>query len=284
MGARLAGRQPRRRARRVRRRARRELRAVQRRDRDRQRAHRAVRRMAADAAPGDRAYAGPDVPVLVLSGRADLRTPLEDARRTAAQYPRAQVLAVPGVGHSVLTTDISGCALAARSRSCAPSRSRSARGRRAERAPRPSPRRTRRPRSARFARPRLDGVAGRTISAVTVTLTGIGFDLAASPPDGTTRYPGLRGGYVRGSARSLQLVNAEWIRGVRVSGPARRQRARHADRERRPGERDDHLHPQRRTRRDRRSRLHPALNRPGIGRASDTSGRHEDARPAGARA
>ena len=85
-------------------------------------------------------------------------------------------------------------------------------------APSRSPRRTRRPRSARCARPALDGVAGRTISAVTVTLTGIGFDLAASPPDGTTRYPGLRGGYIRGSARSLQLVNAEWIRGVRVSG------------------------------------------------------------------
>ena len=81
-----------------------------------------------------------------------------------------------------------------------------------------SPRRTRRPRSARCARPRSTGIAGRTISAVTVTLTGIGFDLAASPPDGTTRYPGLRGGYVRGTGRSLQLVDAEWIRGVRVSG------------------------------------------------------------------
>ena len=64
----------------------------------------------------------------------------------------------------------------------------------------------------------VGGLAGRTISAVTVTLTGIGFDLAASPPDGTTRYPGLRGGYVRGTGTSLQLVNAEWIRGVRVSG------------------------------------------------------------------
>ena len=62
--------------------------------------------------PDSVSYAGPDVPVLVLSGRADLRTPLEDARRTAAQYPSAQLLAVPGVGHSVLTTDISGCALA----------------------------------------------------------------------------------------------------------------------------------------------------------------------------
>ncbi len=40
----------------------------------------------------------------------DLRTPLESARRTAAQYPNAKLLAVPGVGHSVLSTDLSGCA------------------------------------------------------------------------------------------------------------------------------------------------------------------------------
>ncbi|HWT92049.1 MAG TPA: alpha/beta fold hydrolase [Solirubrobacteraceae bacterium] len=53
---------------------------------------------------------GPDVPVLVLAGRDDLRTPLEDARRTAAQYPQATLVAVPNTGHSVLTTDVSGCA------------------------------------------------------------------------------------------------------------------------------------------------------------------------------
>ena len=56
---------------------------------------------------------GPDVPVLVLSGRSDLRTPQEDARRIAAQYPAARFLSVPDVGHSVLTSDTSGCALEA---------------------------------------------------------------------------------------------------------------------------------------------------------------------------
>ena len=64
--------------------------------------------------PRPSSYLGPDVPVLVLCGRADLRTPLEDARRTAAQYPNASVLAVPGVGHSVLSTDLSGCAVRGR--------------------------------------------------------------------------------------------------------------------------------------------------------------------------
>jgi pimeloyl-ACP methyl ester carboxylesterase len=164
------------------------------------------------------AYGGPSVPVLILSGRADLRTPLEDARRTAAQYPSAQVLAVPGVGHSVLSSDISDCAIdgtVAFLRGQAVEKcSRSSAGARAQAIAAPYA-----PDTLAELRPTgLGGTPGRTISAVTVTLTGIAFDLAASPPDGTTRYPGLRGGYIRGTATSLQLVNAEWIRGVRVSG------------------------------------------------------------------
>jgi pimeloyl-ACP methyl ester carboxylesterase len=55
--------------------------------------------------------ATPDVPVLVLSGRDDIRTPLEGALAVAAAYPRATVLAVPHVGHSVLTMDSEHCAL-----------------------------------------------------------------------------------------------------------------------------------------------------------------------------
>ena len=163
-------------------------------------------------------YGGPDVPVLILSGRADLRTPLEDARRTAAQYPGAKVLAVPGVGHSVLTSDISDCAIdgtvAFLRGQPVEKCSRTSSGARSQAIAAPYA-----PDTIGELRPTgVGGLAGRTISAVTVTLTGIGFDLAASPPDGTTRYPGLRGGYVRGTGTSLQLVNAEWIRGVRVSG------------------------------------------------------------------
>jgi hypothetical protein len=51
----------------------------------------------------------PDVPVLVLSGDRDIRTPTAGARAVAARFPRAQVLVVPGVGHSVLTADFSLC-------------------------------------------------------------------------------------------------------------------------------------------------------------------------------
>ena len=203
--------------------------------------------------------------MLVLAGRADLRTPLEDARRTAAQYPNAQLLAVRDVGHSVLDSEVSGCVLAATvgflrghavepvavwpSPACRPSRTR--------------PRR-----SARCARPRCPALAGRTLSAITVTLTGIGFDIAASPPDGTTRYPGLRGGYVRGTGRSLQLVHAEWIRGVRVSGRLD-SNGRGTLRVTGAGARNDHLHARRRPRQARRARVHPRLTLDEPSRGSD---------------
>ena len=51
----------------------------------------------------------PDVPVLMLSGEVDLRTPNEGARSAAADWPHAQVLVVPNTGHSVLTADLTNC-------------------------------------------------------------------------------------------------------------------------------------------------------------------------------
>ena len=46
------------------------------------------------------------------AGRDDIRTPLEGAEAVAAAFPRATVLSIPHVGHSVLTIDEAGCALA----------------------------------------------------------------------------------------------------------------------------------------------------------------------------
>jgi pimeloyl-ACP methyl ester carboxylesterase len=62
------------------------------------------------APPPDPPGALPAVPTLVLDGEADLRTPVEDARRVAAQIPGAQVVTVPHTGHSVLGSDLSTCA------------------------------------------------------------------------------------------------------------------------------------------------------------------------------
>jgi pimeloyl-ACP methyl ester carboxylesterase len=52
----------------------------------------------------------PDVPVLVLSGDQDLRTPNEDAKATAARFPQANYVQVPGNGHDELGGDVTGCA------------------------------------------------------------------------------------------------------------------------------------------------------------------------------
>ena len=52
----------------------------------------------------------PRVPALLLAGEQDLRTPLEGARAVAARLPRARLLRVRDTGHSVLGTDVSGCA------------------------------------------------------------------------------------------------------------------------------------------------------------------------------
>lgn len=49
-------------------------------------------------------------PTLILSGDEDLRTPYEQAIAIAAGYSDAQLLRVPGAGHSTVSSDASGCA------------------------------------------------------------------------------------------------------------------------------------------------------------------------------
>jgi pimeloyl-ACP methyl ester carboxylesterase len=53
----------------------------------------------------------PNVPVLVLAGSRDIRTPASGADAIAARFPQSHVVVVPGAGHSVLNH--SGCAAAA---------------------------------------------------------------------------------------------------------------------------------------------------------------------------
>lgn len=50
------------------------------------------------------------VPVLILSGDLDLRTPLEAARRLAARLGNAVVVRAPDVGHSAFGASLTGCA------------------------------------------------------------------------------------------------------------------------------------------------------------------------------
>lgn len=53
----------------------------------------------------------PNIPTLALAGDLDLRTPVAWAERAIAGNPRAQLVKIPNVGHSVIGMDISGCAL-----------------------------------------------------------------------------------------------------------------------------------------------------------------------------
>jgi hypothetical protein len=170
------------------------------------------------------------VPVLVLAGREDLRTPLEDARRSAARYPGARVLAVPDVGHSVLGSDLSGCALAGLAAflggqpvaNCP-------RGRR-----RPIDAAAVIPADAADLRPApgLRGRTGRTATAVGATVYGVERATLGAvagllvPADRAVRVPGLRGGLAVRRGRTLHLRAVEWVRGVIVSGQISHRAAR----------------------------------------------------------
>jgi pimeloyl-ACP methyl ester carboxylesterase len=46
----------------------------------------------------------PDIPVLVLAGDRDVRTPPEAGREVAALFPQGRVVVAPGVGHTVLAS------------------------------------------------------------------------------------------------------------------------------------------------------------------------------------
>ena len=163
---------------------------------------------------------GPAVPVLVLSGREDLRTPLEDARRTASQYPAARVLGVPGVGHSVLVNDPSECARTAVGAFLAGQAV--ANCVRAE--TRAVPRAPFIPASVGDlkAAPGLPRAIGRVATAVLVT--GLELQRASiingvATEDGdTVRVPGLRGGTARLGENTATLREFEIIRGVRLTG------------------------------------------------------------------
>jgi pimeloyl-ACP methyl ester carboxylesterase len=166
--------------------------------------------------PSPTSLAAPAVPTLILSGREDLRTPLEDARRTAAEYLNVRLLTVPDTGHSVLTGDFSGCAL---------------RGLVAFLGDGPVPNCPRRARSpidpAPFipanidAFPRVPGVpgpAGRTLTAVVATLVDASRAALRGALEARPRVGGLRRGTVTLRGGTFTLRSYETVRGVRVSG------------------------------------------------------------------
>jgi hypothetical protein len=146
----------------------------------------------------------PDVPVLVLSGSDDLRTPLEDAQRIAARYPRATLFVGTGTGHSVLRYEDGRCGRSAVDAFLT----------RRVAAPCESPRWPAAPyRPARMA----------TLPAVRETIAALRRDRAGAFSGWFTRQvaahlPGLRAGYAFVTRRWMTLHGVEWFRGVRITG------------------------------------------------------------------
>jgi hypothetical protein len=168
----------------------------------------------------------PDVPVLMLSGEMDLRTPNEAAHSAAADWPHAQVLTIPNTGHSVLTADFSSCSGRAASRFLAgksvPARCGGS-GSPFFAFP-PAPLSLNELRAARG----VPGVRGRAISAVELTVFDMTVEFLSSVLGGTSLD--LHGGGLRGGRWSLNLNahppvlrmhKVEYMPGIRVSGQIR---------------------------------------------------------------
>jgi pimeloyl-ACP methyl ester carboxylesterase len=168
----------------------------------------------------------PDVPVLLVEGADDLRTPLENARAAARSFPRAHVVVAPDTGHSAIGSDFSGCALRAFARFVqrrqVPSRCRHVP--KAFPAEPPPPRRLRDVLPLRGTR----GVAGRTVSAVKLTLRDVAEDsittlIFSAESSDRARGGGLRGGRYRiGTDNTLELDRVSYLPGVTVSGRVER--------------------------------------------------------------
>ena len=168
----------------------------------------------------------PDVPVLLLEGEDDLRTPVEAARRVAAAFPQARLYVAPATGHSALGSDFSGCIEKAFGRFFSGGRMPGP-CRRRRRIPRPTP-----PAPASLAAvPRAPGVPGRrgrSLRAVVLTLQDVVDEFAATLFTAAgnalvVRGAGLRGGRWRFAGNGeLVLRGVRFVPGVRVSGRLRR--------------------------------------------------------------
>jgi pimeloyl-ACP methyl ester carboxylesterase len=165
----------------------------------------------------------PDVPVLMLSGEVDLRTPNETAQSAAADWPHAQVLVVPNTGHSTLTTDMTNCtsravrnffrgrAVASRCKRVAPLLG----------ALPPPPLVLRQLRGI----PGVPGERGAAINAVELTLFDVTLEFLSSVVSSdadTIHGGGLRGGRwsLKFGKRSgtLKLDDVQYMPGILVSG------------------------------------------------------------------
>jgi TAP-like protein len=180
---------------------------------------------AAPAFPGFAPGPVPDVPVLVIEGEDDLRTPVEGARRAAASFPHARLLVAPGVGHSALGADMTGCTTVA-FRRFMEGRRFSTRCRRTRRdfLPAPPP-----PLGIGDVRPAagVTGARGRVLGAIGATLHDVAFDAIAALNLDPAERDFAHGGGLRAGSYRLDTRGDLWLRrlafvpGVRLEGRIR---------------------------------------------------------------
>jgi pimeloyl-ACP methyl ester carboxylesterase len=164
----------------------------------------------------------PDVPALILDGRMDLRTPLENGRELARELPHARVVTVPGTGHDELDSDLTGCTATALKRFVDGARvGDPCRSRTNGVDPFPiAPRALRRFRVA----PGTRGARGRVVSAAIVSAIDARVAVLQDLYAGFSR---LRGGGLRGGSYELKgsdrlvLRGYRYLASVRVSGSLR---------------------------------------------------------------
>jgi pimeloyl-ACP methyl ester carboxylesterase len=163
----------------------------------------------------------PNVPVLLLEGQDDLRTPVENAQRVAAAFPQASLVVAPATGHSVLGSDATSCSQRAFDAFFA-SRPVNTRCRNVRRTFRPMPPP---PTSLRDVHPlKPGGLRGRALGALALTLNDVSDDSLTSllvdfASSDLARGGGLRGGSYRVNGNgTVTLRRVEYVPGVRVSG------------------------------------------------------------------
>jgi pimeloyl-ACP methyl ester carboxylesterase len=177
------------------------------------------------AAPGFGSGPLPDVPVLLVEGEDDLRTPVENARRTAELFPRSRLVIAPATGHGAIGSDFSGCAQRAFARfvQLRPVPPPCASVRRPFSPVPPPPRRL-------ADVPRLRGTSGtrgRTLTTLKMTLLDVAEDsitqLIFDPRDpDIARGGGLRAGRYRIDVENtLVLEGVAFVPGVTLSGRVR---------------------------------------------------------------
>ena len=151
-------------------------------------------------------------PTLLVNGRTDLRTPLENAQRMAARLPNATVMGVKDVGHSVVGTDVSGCSEDAADDFLAGRRQAECETTGADRLRN----RPLAPTDTNRLKPSTNtsGKRGRTVRAVDLTVHDVIDELELIYAE----RGGLRGGSFRITDTHLVLKALVYVPGVKVSG------------------------------------------------------------------